>query len=340
MTSPPRHRGTAPRVAVIGKRNVLHWDEHVVQGLEAAGCEVAHYRVNRRPPALALARGALKVAAGRRRAEDVTDRWHAERVRRGLERFRPDLVLGVSVFFLPLPYLAAADSLSPRPIVAGWDGDAAIRYESAAAYAGYLDVAYTIERGCIEAARGVFRDVRYLTFGANPEIYRDRGLERSHAVYFCGAWTEERERLVRELHGIPAVVRGPGWRRFDPPARGFTVRPGKVGMDGQARDYAAHTVVFNQHQAVNNPVSALNIRDFEAPASGALLLSDHRDDFALHYEPGTEILTYRDADELGGLLERCAAEPGWVAACAARGMRRVHTGHTYRHRVREILDLL
>ena len=111
-------------------------------------------------------------------------------------------------------------------------------------------------------------------------------------------------------------------------------------MAEQARDYASPLAVWNQHQKENNPEGSLNMRDFEAPASGALLVSDHRTHMPEHFQVGDEVLMYGEEGELRDLLERCIRDPGASAQMAARARARVLAHNTYRHRVQEVLGAL
>jgi hypothetical protein len=328
-----------PRVAVVGKRNHLHFDEHVAEGFVDAGCEVRHYAFNRRPLGLGMARAGLRIVGGRRGAR-IADAWHAGALSRDLASFRPDLVFFASVFFIPRPYLEAARALSPAPVVVGWDGDALARFAASHAYAGLMDLVCVTERSLVEDAARVFGRARYLAYAANPRVYRDMARARERRAYFCGAHTAEREALLAGLGGAALTVKGPGWERFGAAPGSLRVVPGKVSMAGQAVDYASHLAVWNEHQKANNPDASLNMRDFEAPASGALLVSDHRGHMQDHFDVDSELLTYRDRGELGPLLERALRDEKDSAARAARAAARVRGENTYRHRAQEVLAAL
>lgn len=331
--------GGGLRVAVLGKRNHLHWDEHVAEGFVDAGCAVRHYAINRRPAAVAIGRATLRAVAGRRGAA-AGDAWHARLVARDLREFAPQLVVVVSVFFVPECYLQAIHALPTPPPVLGWDGDALIRNDAVSRYSDLIDVVGTTERTLFPRVESLFPRALYLAYAANPRIYHERGISRSPRAYFCGAWTEARALQLARVAQAPITVRGPNWERLAAPSPSIQLLPGKVTMLEQARDYASHLVVWNQHQTVNNPHGSLNMRDFEATASGALLVSDHRDLMAEHFDVGEDVMTYRDDDELESLLLESVADPERSDARARRAMQRVLAHETYRHRALSILDAL
>jgi spore maturation protein CgeB len=326
-------------MAVIGKRNHLHLDEHVADAAVDAGHDVRHYQFNVRPARHALARAGLRLLA-RRRGASVGDAWHAAALARDLAGFRPEVVLFVSVFFIPRGYLEAVRGLSCAPRVVGWDGDALARFEDSQRYVGLMDLLGVTEGPMVADARARFGRAIYLPYAVNPRIYRDGSGERQLRAYFCGARTADRAELLARLNAVPMTVRGPGWERFTPADPALRVQPGKVSMQQQAADYASHLAVWNQHQKENNPHGSLNMRDFEATAAGALLVSDHREHMHDHFDVGEEVLMYREEEELEGLLTRCLAEPERSRHMAARAGARCREHNTYRHRVQAILDAL
>jgi spore maturation protein CgeB len=58
-----------------------------------------------------------------------------------------------------------------------------------------------------------------------------------------------------------------------------------------------------------NVEHGLNQRSFEPLACGAVVLNDDLADLPLCFEPGREILVYRDAEELNALMARLRREP-------------------------------
>lgn len=77
----------------------------------------------------------------------------------------------------------------------------------------------------------------------------------------------------------------------------------------------------------------LRLRDFEVPCLGGFYLTEHIPEIEEIYEPGKEVVTYSDVDELadklrfylnGGVRER--------ETIAKAGRKRVLSGHTWKHR--------
>lgn len=91
----------------------------------------------------------------------------------------------------------------------------------------------------------------------------------------------------------------------------------------------------------NNVIHGLNHRSFEPYMQGTPVLHDDLADLPQCFEPGREILVYRDAEQLNDLSHRAERESSWLLEIGARGKQRVLAEHTYEHRAQTIMnDLL
>lgn len=104
-------------------------------------------------------------------------------------------------------------------------------------------------------------------------------------------------------------------------------------------------VALNTHIDIS-PISASNIRLFEAPGVGACLLTDWKANLSKLFELDSEVITYRDADECVEKVEYLLAHESERRNVAAAGQRRTLRDHTFVHRaaqidalIREALDI-
>jgi spore maturation protein CgeB len=102
---------------------------------------------------------------------------------------------------------------------------------------------------------------------------------------------------------------------------------------------ARSKVVLNRHIDVAEGY-ANNMRLYEATGAGALLLTDAKSNLAELFDPGSEIVTYQDADDLVATLAQLAADRDRRIAIAAAGQRRTLRDHTYRQRMTQLTELL
>lgn len=163
-------------------------------------------------------------------------------------------------------------------------------------------------------------ETAWLPLACDPTRHQLDAAERDLDLVFVGhvrPWHARRRELLDALG-----------QRFD-----LTVRSGVFG-DAMARLHARARVAFNC--SLNGD---LNMRVYEALASGALLVTDHVEnglgDLFGHAE---HLLLYRSQDEAAALIQRALNRPRWAREIADRGQRLVTTHHTYAHRMRQLVQ--
>ena len=80
----------------------------------------------------------------------------------------------------------------------------------------------------------------------------------------------------------------------------------------------------------------LRLREFEAPMSGALYLTEHQPELAEYFEPGQEVLTYSDRDELLDKARFYLARQEQAERIRRNGYLRSIREHTWQHRFRQL----
>jgi spore maturation protein CgeB len=142
--------------------------------------------------------------------------------------------------------------------------------------------------------------------------------------------------LFQELRSlrVPLEVYGPGagdWRR---PWRSRRFNAAQV-----ARLYGTHAACLNLPQP-GNTERGLNLRAFEVPCAGGVSLYPEVPDLARCFEPGTEMLVYRDAQDIAANIVPLLGNPAKLDEIAAAGRCRVLAEHTFEHRARSILEAI
>jgi hypothetical protein len=84
----------------------------------------------------------------------------------------------------------------------------------------------------------------------------------------------------------------------------------------------------------------LRLREFEAPMSGALYLTEHQEELAEYFSIGHEMLTYTDRDDLLDKARFFLAHPEAAERIRRAGHQRALREHTWQHRFNELFDLL
>ncbi len=319
----------AVRILLLGKRgSLVLWLENLHHACVRLGHAVQVFAINGDN-----LRSRLRAKWwGRDSANAV---WMLARFECMLAQFRPDLVLVAGVFGVPVAYYQILHTLARRPLIAGLVGD---RFPAESQErANACDRLYFTDTRFFHDAEvaGFTTPGRYLPLAVDPTLFTLGVAARRSELLFVASRTPFRETVVRGL-ASPALVIGTDWSAL---ARNgiHPVKNHKIRRHTLIRLYQHHRAVLNVRNEANVEYG-LNQRSFEPLACGALVLNDDLLDVPLCFEPGREILVYRDTDELNALVERLQRDHAWVARIAEAGRGRVLAEHTYVHRVQTILS--
>ncbi|TVM19797.1 hypothetical protein DPQ33_00740 [Oceanidesulfovibrio indonesiensis] len=168
-------------------------------------------------------------------------------------------------------------------------------------------------------------------------------LERRLAFEAMITWEATRQYRLSCLQGVmdlnPLIAGDRGWRitlRHDP-------RPWRYHHE---LSYYADLPGFYPRVAVNfNATSkqmkgAVNQRVFDAPAAGAFVLTDWREQMDRLFEPGAEVVAYRSPEEAAELAQRYVRDEPARKKIAAAARQRILAQHTYDIRVSELLETM
>ena len=81
-------------------------------------------------------------------------------------------------------------------------------------------------------------------------------------------------------------------------------------------------------------------RPFELAAAGAAIVSNPYDGIDRWFEPGSELLVVNDEAEAVAAYRELLGDPAQAEAMGQRARERVLDEHTYRHRARQLLELV
>jgi len=276
------------------------------------------------------------------RPRERRDELFNSTVLEGVRSFRPALTVVVKGDILTPETVTALASLSP---LAHWAFDDPYRYPNVVAslssYSAIGSFARADTRRLLDDGLPAF----YLpdgfdtaTFGATQAT---GPVEWRREVSFLGARYPEREQLLGPVAAAYDLgIWGGDWKRRPWRARFYQARTtldpccmGPAGPGAADLIYRSCAVNLNIH----GPWDGLNMRVFEIPGSGGYQLCDARDGLAEMFEPGKEIDTFRDEDEMLALIERALGDPDRRRQIAKAGRRRARAEHTLEHRMEELL---
>lgn len=332
------------RVLVIGEQYPDSFADNLLSALGDAG---HHVRVVQPFPrwlarsgrARARLRAALPVVvtAARQLQRHVVD---------AAEDFRPDLVLNVDsrLSHVVVGEVAAA-ACAP---IAFWfpDSPGGLGRETHL-LAGY-DAVFLKDTTVVHRYRRVLGiNAHFLPEACNPRWHRpfddaSPGAD-APAVLVAGNMYATRYLTVKQLvcAGLQVEVFGPPWAPWLPADR--AVRAAYTGRylarADKARAFRRAGVVLNT--LASHEADGLNCRLFEAAASGALVLTEHRARLGDFFDVPDEVSSYGDRDELvERARELIALDPADRRRRGDAAAARAHAEHGYAQRFSRIVDAL
>lgn len=187
------------------------------------------------------------------------------------------------------------------------------------AMARHFDVVFLAQKAYVLPFREAgIRHTYWMPLACWPPLHDLGPRERHYDVaYVGGLSTEESDRRRVLMDGVAA--------RFP------NHRIGKAWPEEMAQIYAESRIVANA--CINRDV---NMRVFEALASGALLITDEAEGLEDLFEDRKHLVIYRNDAELPGLIDYYLQHSEERERIAAAGRELVLREHTYTHRIRAI----
>jgi spore maturation protein CgeB len=195
----------------------------------------------------------------------------------------------------------------------------------------YFDLCWTstedaLKKYCVEGALPI-----YLPEGANPDLHRPFDIEKTVDVSFVGQCYGRRPEIIQRLErqGIHVETYGHGWPN------------GHLDMEEMIRIYSKSRINLGFGGVGSlSDTWCLKGRDFEVPMSGGLYLTEHHAELARWYDPESEIVTYRDFDDLVQKIRYLLSHPEEAQQIRDRGFQRSRREHTWEMRFEKIFRLM
>lgn len=185
----------------------------------------------------------------------------------------------------------------------------------------FFDYAFSAQRDFVDVLRAAGHpQAHWLPLACDPSVHRRYDLPKRYDIGFVGATGRgyERRRVLLERLA----------RRYTVNDYTQTYAPAEM-----ARLYSESRLVFNCSLR-----GEVNMRVFEGPATGTLLLTDRIDNgLSELIVDGAHALLYDDAT-LADAVDEILGDDARRARLALQGYEHVRARHTYDHRVATILD--
>ncbi len=281
----------------------------------------------------------------------VETAYSRRRLGRLISTFSPDFILAVKVDLLSGTAIESIRDEFGVPMANYWIDDPHY-LDVSRKLSPYYDIFFTNARQCVDLhGDGGSPNPCFLSFGYDPATHRPLTLSEEEAKHyssdlcFSGTITPERlcvlERLAEfdlKIWSPPIVtVLGENYQivsrkvpESSPAYSRFTGEP--VWGEQMVKAFNASKIVLNLHTQ-----DTATMRDFEAPACGAFLLSDYVAELENQYCLGEEIACFRNDDEAVEMASMFLDDAERRKEIAAAGHRRVIGNYSYAARMQEAL---
>ncbi|MBE0569032.1 MAG: glycosyltransferase family 1 protein [Deltaproteobacteria bacterium] len=307
------------RILVVGKCDY----SHIVESTASAFRDCSHPSV------------VFDTRKYRRVDKYIRADYSRNRLHHDLEDWNPGLVLLIAPLFIDPGYVDIIDHHKRKHggRIAGWVGDVFEETHERIRNLGVCDKVYVTDSHLLGALPG--KDSAYLPLATDTGIFRRTMEDRRYEFSFIASLTANRLDLVKALD-LHVDLWGPGWKKVRKEIGGSTVHGDARSIHQAARIYNRSRAVLNVKNA-KNVVAGLNQRSFDPCACGCLLFHDHVRDLERHFDPGTDLIVYRDAEELEYFYRKYSRDRREAGRISESGWKKVVRHHTFRHRVEQIL---
>lgn len=184
----------------------------------------------------------------------------------------------------------------------------------------------------------------YLRIAFEPQVLERLGaVHPTYPVVFVGGYSAHHRsgsQILEQLaNQLPLDFWGYGveYLPHDSPIR--------QRYHGEAWGIEMYRILAQSQIALNRHIDiagcfANNMRLYEATGVGTLLVTDWKDNLHELFEPGREVVTYRDVRECTGLVRYYLDHEDERTAIAKAGQERTLREHTYYHRMEELVDVV
>lgn len=196
----------------------------------------------------------------------------------------------------------------------------------------HLDLALTSAPECVEWYEKEGCPALFFPEASDPAIFHPiPDLPKLHDVSFVGARYGIREEIVTALRyaGVKVAAYGNGWEG------------GRIATEDVPRLFAQSRIVLGVGTIGHcRDFYALKMRDFDGPMSGSLYATHDNPDLHALFEPGREIVLFRDTADCVEKVRYYLAHDAEREAHAAAGRARAVREHTWYSRFSRLFALL
>lgn len=254
------------------------------------------------------------------------DKYTANLLKKKLAGFQPDLILIADLFYFSDYLLSALDESSAKKV--HWIGD--FFDERLLKSKNVIDLYCFTDSSFVQDAQQLgLEKTAYLPLAFNPDVFFADKTPKKDRLLFIGAWSQDRQELIEQIP-VRLTIYGKGWHQLQ--KADCIIHPHNIPLTEVAQLYRQHKFVLNVINK-NNIRQGMNMRCFEAPACGCILVSEYVKDLELVFDTQEEIICFSNPEELKSKLNQPIIR-------SEAGLAKVRESHTYAKRIQTLISLV
>lgn len=197
------------------------------------------------------------------------------------------------------------------------------------------------------------KNLYWMPFACDPDFHKPVEVsveeKKKYGCDICfvgsgGKLYTQRQEYLENLIDFDLGIWGPGWETLSPesPLKKF-VRGGQTKPEEWVKIFSSSKLVFHSHYHDPEgkvPCYQASPRVFEALACRAFLVCDNQRDVLKLFKTGEHLIIFRDKKELREIMSYYLSHIEEARSIAEKGRKEVLEKHTFRHRIKKILDIM
>ena len=198
----------------------------------------------------------------------------------------------------------------------------------------------------LEMIRAGAKQAEYLPFGCDSEVHRTISLTMEEKLKYgsdvvfignCQKTNQRRTEIVRSLTDFNLKIWGGSWKSAGDAKLSKCIMSNSVYGEEMVKILNASKIAINIHHGQS--ITGVNMRTFETPACGCLLITDELPELTNFFECSEEVVCYKDISDLRKKIIyylKCFNEREMIAK---KGQNKAHSEHTYVNRMEKLIKI-
>ena len=204
----------------------------------------------------------------------------------------------------------------------------------------FYDIHISYSLSITEKLKSVYNTNAYcIPFGYDETVQTSYIPDVANYFVFIGVWDKEREAFFNQLPELPIKIFGPAWGKSKGHSYNYYQRKSLLDNEYYSTSYSALGCI-NLLRKQNIVEDSHNMRTFEVPGVGGLLISQRTEEQLMYFEENKEAIYFSDVYELMDKIKAIRKGLFNIEQIKKNALNRsVKSNYSYQFRVKDLLDI-